>query len=240
MKRSTFNRLIGLLLLLLLIAPAAPAFGQAAPDTGGFDPQKLEDQAKDLLQQLQQPGVDPQQTMQQFRDLMQQFRDQTANMDPNQVDQIRQRMMEHLQPLFIQAMPTIMRRMQERRMEQYKSELECTDEEFAALKPALQKVMDAQQTVAMAGMRRGPGGMAGGGPPPAIPGAASPLAAAMRELHDTLQDPGAKSDMIKAKLDAVRQARDQANHDLAVARAELRPLLTVRQESILVADGMLD
>lgn len=238
MKTKFPIRLICLLILLLLIAPAIPAWGQAAPDAGAFDPQKFEEQAKDLLQQVQRPDTDPQQVMGQFRDLMRQFRDETANMSPEQADQIRQRLMQDLGPLMAQAMPTIMRRMEEARLNQLKGELELSDEEFGVIKPAIQKVMDAQRTVTMAGMRRGPRGQ--GGPPPGVPGASAPLATAMSALRETLQDPNAKPDMIKARLDAVRQAKAQAEHDLAVAQAELRPLLTIRQESILVQYGLLE
>lgn len=238
MKPKLPIRPICVLILLLLIAPAVPAWGQTAPDAGAFDPQKFEEQARDLLQQVQRPDTDPQQVMQQFRDLMRQFRDDTANMSPDQADQIRQRIMQNLAPLMAQAMPVIMRRMEEARLNQLKGELELSDEEFAVVKPAIQKVMDAQRAVAMAGMRRGPGGP--GGPPPGAPGAAAPLAMAMSALQETLQDPNAKPDMIKARLDAVRQAKAQAEHDLLVAQAELRPLLTIRQESILVSYGLLD
>ncbi|HEY2585241.1 MAG TPA: hypothetical protein VGI81_05710 [Tepidisphaeraceae bacterium] len=242
MKTKFPIRLICLLILLLLIAPTVPAWGQAAPDAGAFDPQKFEEQARDLLQQVQRPDTDPQQVMQQFRDLMRQFRDETANMSPEQADQIRQRLMQNLGPLMAQAMPTIMRRMEEARLNELKGELELSDEEFAVIKPAIQKVMDAQRAVAVAGMRRGPGGPGGGpgGPPPGVPGASAPLATAMGALRETLLDPNAKPDAIKARLDAVRQAKSQAEHDVAVAQAELRPLLTIRQESVLVSYGLLD
>jgi hypothetical protein len=237
MKSKSPPRSMSLIVSLVLVASAAlPALGQATPDGGAFDPQKFEQQAKDLLQQIQKPDTDPQQVMQQFRDLMRQFRDETANMNPDQVDQMRQRMMQDLGPLMAQAMPTIMRRMEEARLNQLKPELDLTDEEWAAIKPAIQKVMDAQRAVTMAGMRRG----GPGGPPPGVAGANASLASAMGALRETLQDPAAKADVIKARLDAVRQAKSQAEHDLAVAQAELRPLLTIRQESVLVSYGLLD
>jgi hypothetical protein len=237
MKTHVPIRFICLLVVLLLIAPAVPAWGQAAPDAGAFDMQKFEQQARDLLEQVQRPDADPQQVMQQLRDLRQQARDEMANLSPDQADQIRQRLMQDLGPVMAKAMPMIMRRMEEARVNQLKAELELSDEEFNAIKPAILKVMDAQRAVAMAGRRGGP---RGGGPPPGVAGALVPLAQAMSALRDTLQDPNAKSDTIKAKLDAVRQAKTQADHDVLVAQAELRPLLTIRQESILVSYGLLE
>lgn len=216
---------------IVLTVPAFRALGQAS---GSFDPQKYEDRARDLLQQMQKPDFDQDQFRQQMQDLMQQFRDETASMTPDQIDQIRQKMMEHLQPAIQQAMPAIMRRMQQGMLDRLKTQLECTDEEFAALKPGLQKLLDALQTVNLAGRR----GFGGGAPPPLA--TKSPLAQAMADLHEALADPEAKADVIKSKLEKVRAAKEQANHDLAVAQAELRPLLTVRQESILVNNGLLD
>jgi DNA repair exonuclease SbcCD ATPase subunit len=225
-----FEMMIVFVLLSLLIA--IPASGQAAGQ-GAFDPQAFEDQAKQILAQLQQPDVDQQQVMQQAGQLMQQFRDATQNMTPDQVDKIRQQMMERLQPEIIKAMPSIVRQMQRGLMDRLKQQLECTDEEFAALQPALQKVLDCMQAATVGGRRGGFGGFS-------LPGQSATLAQAIQKLHTTLEDTAAKPDEIKAKLDAVREAKASTNHDLQVARAELRPLLTVRQEAVLVANGLLD
>lgn len=218
--------------LLICFLPALTARGQATPQ-GNFDPQAFEDQARHILDQLQQPDVDQQQIMQQFRDLMQQFRDATANMSPDQVDKLRQDMMQRLQPDIIKSMPAIIRRAQQGMMDRLRQELDCTDEEFAALKPGLQKILDCMQAATVAGRRPGFGGFA-------LPGQSPALAQALQQLHATLEDTNAKADEIKAKLDAVRQARAEALHNLEVARAELRPLLTLRQEAVLTQDGLLD
>jgi hypothetical protein len=218
--------------LLLGLCIALPARSQVAGQ-GGFDSQAFEDQARQILAQMQQPDADQQQVMQQFGDLMRQFRDATQNMTPDQVDKLRQQMMEHLQPDLAKAMPSIVRRMQQGLMDRLKAQLECTDEEFAVLKPALQKVLDAMQAASARGRRGGFGGFS-------LPGQSATLSQALAQLHTTLEDTAAKPDEIKAKLDAVRTARASTNHDLQVAQAKLRPLLTVRQEAILVANGLLE
>lgn len=209
------------LAVLLLMVISTSASAQAV----GIDLQKYEDQTKDLLKQLQQPDSDPESVMQQMGELAQRFREEGANLPPEQLEQLQQKMMEHLQPVFIQAMPTIFRRMRENAINQIRKELDCTDEEFSVLKPALQKVMDALEA-------------AGGGPP--TMGGPSSLAIAARELNLALQDTSTKPEVIHEKMEALRRAREQSQRDLAVARAELRPLLTLRQESALVADGLLD
>ena len=101
-------RVIAFLLLGLCIA--LPAQSQVAGQ-GGFDSQAFEDQARQILAQMQQPDADQQQIMQQFGDLMRQFRDATQNMSPDQIDKLRQQMMEHLQPDIAKAMPSIIRRL---------------------------------------------------------------------------------------------------------------------------------
>lgn len=229
MPRKSFQ-IVAFLLLGLCIA--IPARSQVAGQ-GGFDLQAFEDQARQVLNQMQQPDADQQQVMQQFGDLMRQFRDATQNMSPDQVDKLRQQMMEHLQPDIAKAMPSIVRRMQQGLMDRLKTELECTDEEFAVLKPALQKVLDAMQAASVRGRRGGFGGFS-------LPGQSTTLAQALAQLRTTLEDTAAKPDEIKAKLDAVRTAKASTNHDVQVAQAELRPLLTIRQEAVLVNIGLLD
>ncbi|MGB2809818.1 MAG: hypothetical protein WBC22_18915 [Sedimentisphaerales bacterium] len=50
----------------------------------------------------------------------------------------------------------------------------------------------------------------------------------------------AKPEQIKAKLAALRTAKEKANKDLATAQKELKQKLTVKQEAILVLSGYLN
>jgi len=50
----------------------------------------------------------------------------------------------------------------------------------------------------------------------------------------------AAADQIKAKLTALRAAQSGAAQELAKARQSLRQLLTLRQEAVLVLNGLLD
>jgi Spy/CpxP family protein refolding chaperone len=59
-------------------------------------------------------------------------------------------------------------------------------------------------------------------------------------LQTTLDNKDAKPEEIKAKLTALRDARNKAKEDLTKAQADLKELLTQRQEAVLVNMGLLD
>jgi hypothetical protein len=83
-----------------------------------------------------------------------------------------------------------------------------------------------------AGGRGGPGGAA------AIVNNA--VGAALAELKATLAEPTSTPEQVKAKLAAVRSARQKAVADLATAQQNLLRLLTADQEATLVSLGYLD
>lgn len=60
------------------------------------------------------------------------------------------------------------------------------------------------------------------------------------ELRELLRDEGTAADRIKTGLTALRAAQEKAAQELAKARQNLRQLLTLRQEAILVLNGLLD
>ena len=129
-------------------------------------------------------------------------------------------------------------------MADLKTALGASDDEFAAIQPKLQAVMqdqrDAIPRMMMFG-RGGPGGGGGGrfggGGPATQPSA---VQSALTDLQTTLDDQNAPPDTIKTKLDTLRQARTKARQDLAVAQADLKSVLTQRQEAVLVLRGLLD
>ena len=61
-----------------------------------------------------------------------------------------------------------------------------------------------------------------------------------RGLRELLQDEKAPVDQIKARLTALRAAKQRAVQQLMNARQGLRELLTLRQEAVLVLNGLLD
>jgi Spy/CpxP family protein refolding chaperone len=134
----------------------------------------------------------------------------------------------------------------QRMMDQLKQQLGATDDEFAAIQPKIEAVMTLQRDAnpGRFGMFGGRGGRGRGGDANAAPGGAttqpSGVQAAMTDLENTLNDQSAGADQIKSKLDALRDARTKAKQDLAQAQADLKSVLTQRQEAVLVLRNLLD
>jgi hypothetical protein len=136
--------------------------------------------------------------------------------------------------------PNVFRQM---RMDQLKADLGCTDEEWTALSPKVEKVMKAQQdTRGGGGGRGGRGGRGGGagGAAPAAPAPTTEVGKAADALSKVLENKDAAPAEIKAALQALRDARAKAKTALEAAQKELKEVLTQRQEAILVEQGMLE
>jgi len=137
----------------------------------------------------------------------------------------------------------MLKMMNERQMARIKETLQPTDQEWTALEPKVTKVLTlSRQTGGMGGM-----GMFGGmGMSSRRPGAQgpetplTPVGKVTEELRKVLENKEAKSEEIKAKLTALREAREKAKQELAKAQQDLRKGLTARQEAQLVLMGMLD
>jgi Spy/CpxP family protein refolding chaperone len=93
--------------------------------------------------------------------------------------------------------------------------LGCTDDEWAVIEPRLDKVL---------ALHAQPYG---------------PLERRWHELHH-LTKYDARPDLIHDKLMEFRQARSEAELYVAQAEADLRQILTIRQEATLVARGVLE
>jgi alpha-galactosidase/6-phospho-beta-glucosidase family protein len=61
-----------------------------------------------------------------------------------------------------------------------------------------------------------------------------------QELLDVLENKNITEDELRLKIDALRQAKQEAAKQLAQARQELCEVLTFRQQAILVMMGILD
>lgn len=140
--------------------------------------------------------------------------------------------------------------------EQLKQRLGADDQAWKVMEPRVMKVMELNQQ-AMAGRGRGMMGMFGrgrggqGGPgggdnaPQQRRGSGpggeqTALDKAMAQLQTTLENQSASPDDIKKALTTVREAKMKAQQDLAAAQADLKKILTVRQEAVLVEMGQLD
>ncbi|MCL5278389.1 MAG: hypothetical protein M1376_00590 [Planctomycetes bacterium] len=146
--------------------------------------------------------------------------------------------------------------MRQRMAERMKEMLGADDQAWKVMEPRLMKVMELNRQAnaggrgMMFGMfgrgRGGPGGPGGDQGPQAErrgrgpQGEQTALEKAMTQLRTTLENQSATSEEIKTQLTAVRSAREKARQELAVAQQELKKILTLRQEAMLVEMGMLE
>ena len=127
-------------------------------------------------------------------------------------------------------------------MDNIKQQLGATDDEWNVLQPKVQKVVDLSREM-MVGRFGGRGGRGGGGGGGGNPPAAAPntdLTDKTKALNDTLDNKDADPKDIAQKLAAVRDARERVKADLVKAQAELKEVLTPRQEARLVLMGVLE
>jgi hypothetical protein len=141
--------------------------------------------------------------------------------------------------------------------ERMKAQLGASDEEWKVIQPRLQKVMNLSRQVSASGRgmmggyagRRQPGGRTRGqegGQRTTRPSTGrtqrqqSAVGKATQQLRELLGNKEAKPEQIKAKLTALRTAKEKAKKGLAAAQKELKKNLTVKQEAILVLSGYLN
>ncbi len=85
------------------------------------------------------------------------------------------------------------------------------------------------------GGRGGPGGRF-----PGFGGVNNPVQSALTELKNALADSAIPPEQVKAKVTAVREARQKAIADLAAAQKSLLLMLTPDQEAVLMSLGYID
>ena len=120
------------------------------------------------------------------------------------------------------------RRMAERRraVDDLKEQLGVSDKEWPVVGPRLEAVYNLVHPLPQFGR--------GDGPP------RTEVQQKSSELRELLRDQKAPVDQIKAKLGALRSAKEKARQELAAAQQSLRQLMTLRQEAVLVLNGLMD
>jgi hypothetical protein len=109
---------------------------------------------------------------------------------------------------------------------QAKDSLGVTDEEWKVLAPKIAKIRSLlAQLSGRGGGRRGPG---------------TELAVSWRALEALLKNKEAPADQFKAALQSVSAAETKVKGELAAARKDLRELVTLRQEAMLVRQEVLE
>ena len=144
--------------------------------------------------------------------------------------------------------------MRARMVERLKGQLGAKDEEWKVIEPRLQKVLDLSRQVDRPGRgmffgrggRRGPGRETGTDRRPGRGSEATSeremtaVEKAADELQKVLDSESAKTEEIKAKLTGLREAKEKIKQDLAKAQQDLKQILAVKQEAILVLAGILN
>lgn len=87
-----------------------------------------------------------------------------------------------------------------------------------------------------------PGGPNGGFGGPGAPGGQTPSEVQQKQsdLREALQSQDVSPDEVKEKVAALRDARARAKAQLTAAQEELRGVLSLRQEAVLVSFGILE
>jgi hypothetical protein len=137
------------------------------------------------------------------------------------------------------------KQMQQFMMQNYQEQLGITnDTDWNAIQPLIQKVMDAQQALGggmggmgrMFGGRGGRGGFGGPGGPGGFGQQTDPTAAALQQAIDN----DSPTDQIKALLGKYQAAQKAKQDKLAQAQADLRAVLSVKQEAVATLVGLLN
>ncbi len=162
--------------------------------------------------EARRPGAKPSQQMQERMEQSQAFTQRLRNAES----------MEERQQIMHEQMAW----QRQQTVEGLKEQLGLSDQEWAVLKPRIQVVYDL--------VHPAPGPMGKSDAP------RTEAELRSRELRELLQDQKAPVDQIKARLTALRAAKERAVQQLVNTRQGLRQLLTLRQEALLVLNGLLD
>jgi len=210
--------------LVLLAALASGALAQTPPGAAAAPPdpqQQVRETFQTIMQNIIAKGMDPQEIFQQLRNGTDPAIVEKQLIDKGIVDQ------QTLTQLHDNLQKVVSGRLRDK--------LDVTDAEWASLEPLIQKVMAAAAALERASGRMG---LAGVVRTPAATGAA--LARASTELQLALKNPSTPPEKYAALLKAFRDARTATRAELDAARKELTSVLTVRQEGVLTAAGILE
>lgn len=126
---------------------------------------------------------------------------------------------------------------QKRFLQNVKTALGCTDEEFKILEPKVERVLLIQ--FEQAGGYTGRRGRGATGPLASIMPQSEVMKARLA-LQDAVENKDVLPAEIVRKLKELREARAAARTELVRAQDDLRDFLTVRQEAVLVTMGLLE
>ena len=227
------TQLVSLVALPLLLASAARA--QVPPDQPTLTPeqQDLQQQSQDMRQKvmdnIQKQGLDPATV---FQDIMQRMQDGSLDFTQLQQELVEKGLLDQA------SVDKLQGSMQKVTDQTLKQQLKATDDEWTVIQPKIHKMLAAQ---AAAGQSSAGGQRFGGVMGGFVTGQTgrSQVAKALADLRAALRSKDTPDDLVKTKLQAVRDARAAAKTDLQSAQQDLRDVLTIRQEGVLIRLGMM-
>jgi hypothetical protein len=225
--------------LLTVVCGLVLGFAATAARAQDATPAQVREEVHQLITDMQDPNYDFSKIPDRMQKTFQDFRAATQSMDQDTSQQFRQDLMSKLMPVMQANQQKIRDAMRMAFLKSLQQPMGCSDDEFAAIRPYLEKVVDAFDASQLNRFRGGPpNGTQNSNNPQS--GQISAVQQAASDLQSTLNDTNSKDDLIKNKLDILRQAQGKAKQDLNVARSQLKDLLTQRQEAVLVEYGLLD
>jgi hypothetical protein len=172
-----------------------------------------------------------------------------GGVDPAQAQRMFQQFMQNgtVDPQLQQLVQQFMSQAQQRAVDTIHEQFRCTDEEWEALEPQVQRLLKAQINTAVSGggMFGGMMGMMGnrgglGSISALFPDQSKELQQAQRELQAALANPEVSAKEVMDKLDAFRAARKQVADALREVQTDLKKQLNMRQEAVLVSLGLME
>ena len=133
--------------------------------------------------------------------------------------------------------------MRQRMSERLKEMLAASDDEWKVLQPRIEAIQQQKRDSGggMGGMMFGGGG--GGFRPPGSPGDDQPKSEVQQkaaDLRTVTDNKDSKPVDIKEKVAALRAAKEKSKAELQKQQAELREIVTIRQEAVLIMLGVMD
>jgi hypothetical protein len=132
----------------------------------------------------------------------------------------------------------------QRMIQRLKNQLGCTPDEFAQLEPRIQAVLNTRETVMITMSSMESISHAAPGAVPTVDAHDNPTRVLLRQaivdLGQAIADPSSAPEAVKSKLNAVQVMVAKAKEEWAAAKADLRALVTQRQEAILFLHGVLN
>lgn len=216
----TYRWIASLLISMVLLFGARRASAQGFPPVDMNDPdmQEMMDMAMQTFQRMQEAGIDFQQLAEQV---------QSGGFDP---EAFQQMLIDRgvIDNAMMNRMQTTGQRMVSKILKQ---QLNSTDDEWAILSPKIEKVIQASTVTQRQGsMQFGMGNVRN----------ITSVSKAMEALKAELKDTATTDSKIAIKLKEWREAYAKAMAELKSARDDLRSVLTVRQEVVLMNFGLLD